>query len=194
MPRIGRRPGPNVTRPAILEAAQRAFAERGYEGTSVRAIAAEVGVDPAVVLHFFGSKDGLFQAAVGWPFDPDLIAVRVAAADAKDLGGNMARIFFGLWDEPTTRAPLLAVLRSAMTHEASATLLREFLSHQVFPRAAKLSGQDQSALGVNLASAHLIGIAVLRYALRVEPLASASIETIVAWITPALNHYLVADD
>jgi AcrR family transcriptional regulator len=194
MPRTGRRPGPNVTRPAILEAAQRAFAERGYEATSVRAIAGEVGVDPAVVLHFFGSKDGLFQAAVGWPFDPDLIAARAAAADPKDLGGNMARIFFELWDQPPTQGPLLAVLRSAMTHEASATLLREFLSHQVFPRAARLTGQDKSALGVNLASSHLIGIAVLRYALRVEPLASASIETMLTWITPALNHYLSTED
>src|SRR5436309_7394484 len=79
MARTGRRPGPSTTRATILEAARRRFADRGYDATSIRAIAAGAGVDPGVVMHFFGSKDALFQAAVGWPFDPARPAAQIAA-------------------------------------------------------------------------------------------------------------------
>src|SRR5919202_2219610 len=126
MGRTGRRPGPSTTRGAILDAARRRFADAGYDGASIRAIAADAGVDPAVVLHFFGSKDGLFRAAVGWPFDPEVIAARVAADGPGGLGPRIARVFLGFWEDPRTRAPLLALLRSAMAHDPAARLLRDF--------------------------------------------------------------------
>src|SRR5438874_8196984 len=134
MARTGRRPGPSTTRAAILEAARRGFADRGYGATSIRAIAAEAGVDPGLVIRFFGSKDALFQAAVGWPFDPARLAAQIAAPGPEGIGARIAGAFLGSWDDPTTRASLAGVLRSAMTHDASAALLREFVVHQLFAR------------------------------------------------------------
>ena len=97
MPRTGRRRGPTTTRAVILEVAARRFAEAGYDATSLRAIASEAGVDPAVVVHFFGSKQGLFQAAVGWPFDPSDVLADVTGQGAEPLAAGLARTFLGFW-------------------------------------------------------------------------------------------------
>lgn len=190
MARTGRRPGASTTRAALLQAARRRFAEGGYEGTSLRAIAADASVDPAVALHFFGSKEGLFRAAVGWPFDPALVAAQLAEVDADDLGPSLARLFLGFWDDPEIGASLSALLRSAMTHEASAALLRAFVGEQLFGRFGHLVGGPEPTLRLELAAGHMIGVAVLRYVLRVEPIASASTEELVGWLSPALSRYL----
>jgi AcrR family transcriptional regulator len=190
MPRTGRRPGPGSTRGAILAAARRRFAAAGYDAASLRAIAAEAGVDPAVVAHFFGSKEGLFRAAVGWPFDPARAAAALAGPGPGGLPERLARVFLGFWEAPGTRAPLLALLRSAMTHEATAGLLREFAVRHLFAHVAGRLEGPRAELRVDLAAAHLIGVAVLRYALRVEPIASAGVDELVAWLTPALAHHL----
>jgi AcrR family transcriptional regulator len=189
MARTGRRPGPSTTRAAILSAARRRFADEGYNATSLRAIAADAGVDPGVVLHFFGSKDDLFQAAVGWPFDPARLAPRFIGPDAHVTGARVARTFLDLWDDPATRASLEAVLRSAMSHPESARLLREFVVHELFARlVSHLDGAD-AGLRANLAAAQLIGVAILRYIVRIEPLASASTDTLVTWLAPTLDRY-----
>jgi AcrR family transcriptional regulator len=190
MARTGRRPGSTSTRTAILDVARRRFADAGYDATSLRAIAAEVGVDPAVVVHFFGSKDGLFRAAVGWPFDPAQLASEIGAPAPTPLGERMARTFLGFWDDPATRSSLLALLRSAMTREESAAILREFAVRQLFSQVTRLVDGQQAELRVNLAAAQLIGVAVLRHALRVEPIASADQDELVAWLAPALEHFL----
>lgn len=187
MPRTGRRPGPNTTRFAILQAARTRFAAAGYDATSLRAIAADAGVDVGVLLHFFGSKDGLFRAAVGWPFDPALAEQQVLpAATPEALGVRLARTFFSYWEDPTTGPALAALLRSAMTNPQARALLREFVVQQMFRRVAGLFGAE---LGVELAAAQLVGIAVLRHILKVEPISSASVEELVAWVGPALEQY-----
>ncbi len=190
MARTGRRRGPSTTRAAIVAAAARRFAEAGYDATSIRAIAADAGVDPAVIVHFFGSKDGLFQAAVGWPFDPSGALAEITVQGSEPIAVRLARAFIGFWEDATTRASLLAVLRSAMTHAGSAALLREFVVTRLFAQVSGLLDEPDAQLRVNLAAAHLIGVAVLRYVLRVEPIASASPEDLVGWLTPALTHYL----
>ena len=190
MARTGRRPGPSTTRAALLEAARRGFAEGGYEATSIRAIAAAAGVDPAVALHFFGSKEGLFRAAVGWPFDPAPVAERLAAVPREELGAALARTFLGFWDDPATGEVLSAILRSAATHEPSAALLRQFVGDQLFGRVAGLLEGADAPLRVNLAAAQLLGVALLRHVLRLEPIASASTEELVQWLGPALGRYL----
>lgn len=190
MARTGRRPGPSITRGAILEAARRRFADAGYEATSIRAIAADARVDPAVVLHFFRSKEELFRAVVGWPFDPSAVRARIADPGPDGIGARFVRVFLGFWEDPTTRASLLALLRSAMTHDASAALLRDFVVREGFAPLTGLIGEPHAELRVNLAAAHLIGVAVLRYILKVEPIASVSADVLVNWLTPALNHYL----
>jgi AcrR family transcriptional regulator len=188
--RTGRRPGPGSSRGAVLDAARRCFAQAGYDGASIRAIAAQAGVDPAVVLHFFGSKHGLFTAAVGWPFEPALIAEQVAAGGPHGLAGRLARVFLSFWEEPRTRGPLLALLRSAMTHEPSARLLREFVVREVFASIAALVSGPDAQLRLELAAAHLVGVAVLRYALAVEPLASADVDDLVRQLSHSLAPYL----
>ena len=169
MVRTGRRPRPSTSRGAILDAARRWFAQAGYDGASIRAIATDAGVDPSVVLHFFGSKDGLFTAAVGWPFDPAMLTTQLAADGPHGLAARLARVFLGYWEDPQTRAPLLALLRSAMTHEPSATLLREFVVREMFAPIAGLVDGPHARLRLELAAAHLVGVAVLRYALPSSP-------------------------
>lgn len=190
MSRTGRRPGPSTTREAILEIARRRFAEAGFDATSMRAIAAEAGVDPAVVAHFFASKDGLFRAAVGWPFDPDRVGAELTGPGPEGIAARITRTFLSSWEDPATGPALLAMLRSAMSHETSAALLREFAVRQLFAQVIRLVRGPQAELRVNLAAAQLIGVAVLRYGLRVEPIASASVDDLVARLTPELARYL----
>lgn len=188
----GRRPGPSRTRDALIEAARRRFAETGYAGTSLRAIAGEAGVDPALVTHFFGSKENLFREVLGWPFDPAVAAERIAGASAEPgrLGERLARFFLETWDAPTTGPSLLAVLRGALSHHESARLLREFLWQQMFSQLARRLENPPDPFQVQLAASHLIGIAVLRYGLELEPIASASIDSLVEQVAPTLDGYL----
>jgi AcrR family transcriptional regulator len=191
--RTGRRPGTSTTRAAILEIARRRFSDSGYDVTSMRAIAAEAGVDPSVVVHFFGSKDGLFRAAVGWPFDPAGLASEVEERGRGNLGEGLARTFLGYWDDPRTGPPLLALLRSATSHETSATLLREFLGRALFSQVASVLGRPPEPLQVELAAGQLVGVAVLRYGLRMEPIASATTDELVARLAPVLDQHLGVD-
>jgi AcrR family transcriptional regulator len=190
MARTGRRPGPSTSRDAILGAARRRFAEAGYDATTLRAVAADAGVDPAVVVHFFGSKEGLFRAAVGWPFDPSAVVARLVAGGPEDLAARAAGAFLGVWEDPATQAPLLALLRSAMTHEGSAALLREFAVRRLVGQVAGVLEGPEAELRVELAVAQLLGVALLRHALRVEPLASARVDELVELLAPALGRYL----
>lgn len=192
MPRTGRRPGPSTTRAAILQAARRRFAAAGYDATSLRAIASDAGVDPGVLLHFFGSKEGLFRAVVGWPFDPARVEPELIRPGREGVGARLARTFFGYWEDPTTGAALSALMRSAMSHAESSALLREFVAHELFARLAGLVDGLDAKLRVELAAGHLVGVALLRYILRVEPIASAGVEELVTWLEPALDGYLRA--
>lgn len=156
----------------------------------MRAIAAEAAVDPSVVVHFFGSKDGLFTAAVGWPFDPSAVASRVADAGPKGIGARLATAFLTAWEDPLWGPSLLAMLRSAMSHDTSATLLRQYVTDQLFTQVTSLVRLPDAEVRVNLAAAHLVGVAVLRYALVIEPIASMRADELVVRLTPALTHYL----
>lgn len=185
----GRRPGNPETRAALLRAARRRFAEDGYDRTSLRRIAADVGVDPALVLHFFGSKEALFRAVIQWPFDPDELVARLAAPGPDSLGERLCRAFLRFWEDPATGEPLRAIFRGAVSHEEAAKLIREFLTELVYPRVLPLAGEG-GELAVDLVIAQLLGIAVLRHILRVEPVASADLDDLVAHLAPTLDAYL----
>src|SRR5215217_2934743 len=114
-PRTGRRPGESSTRAEILDAARRMFAEHGYEGATMRGIAAEAGVDAALVVHFFGSKAGLLEAAVEWPFDPEVVMPKLLVDGRHHVGRRLAELFVRTWDEEGTRNPILTLLRAAST-------------------------------------------------------------------------------
>src|SRR5436309_6123236 len=119
-PRTGRRPGASSTRQRILDAAAKLFAERGYEGAAMRGIAAEAGVDAALVVHFFGSKAGLLSEAVKWPYDPEVEMPELLADGRRHVGGNLVRFFLEVWDEGGSRHPSLTLLRAATTEPQAA--------------------------------------------------------------------------
>ncbi|WP_369140693.1 TetR/AcrR family transcriptional regulator [Modestobacter versicolor] len=175
----------------MLAAARAAFAERGYDGASIRVIATAAGVDPALVHHYFGSKDKLFLAAVEAPADPAELLPEVLAGGTADLGANVVRLLLRVWDGPT-RAAGLALLRSAVSNEWAARLLREFLVSQVLRRVVgtlDLPPEEAQARG-SLVASQLIGLVMGRYVLQVEPLASATADQLAASVGPTVQRYL----
>ena len=176
-----------------MATARRMFAEGGYDKTSLRDIAAAAAVDPALIRHYFGSKAELFRATVGWPFDPALFSGRILDDGPAGLAERLTRAIFELWEQPDTRAPLLAILRGAATHEESAALVRQFIEQRLYPQiATALTGAD-AALRVDLAMGQLLGIAYLRHILRIEPIASQSTEELIARAVPAVRVHLGED-
>ena len=189
-PRTGRRAGASGTREAILEAARRLFAERGYDGASLRAIGAEAGVDAALVVHFFGTKAKLLTASVRWPFDPDVELERVVAAGRSHLGEGLARLFVDTWDLLGERNPIITLLRSATTEPAAAALMREFMDRRLMTPLLARVGSDRPDLRGDLVIAQLLGLGVTRYVLRLQPLADAPADVVVAAVGPTLQRYL----
>ena len=189
MARTGRRPGTGGTRERILAAARSDFARDGYEGTTIRGIAARAKVDPALVMHYFNSKDGVFRAAVHFPVDPAEFIPRLVAPGLDGLGERLVRFFVDTWDSPAG-SPLLGLIRSVVGNEDAAALLREFVTQEVLGRLARALALDQPQLRATLVASQLIGLAMIRYVVRVEPLASASATELVAWVGPTLQRYL----
>ncbi|MFC8239200.1 TetR family transcriptional regulator [Streptomyces sp. NPDC056661] len=181
--------GPGA-RERILEAARTEFAERGYDKTSIRGIAKRAAVDAALVHHYFGTKDEVFAAAIEVSFEPALVIPAVLAGGTDGLGERLARYFIGVWENPATRAPLLAIMRSALTHEAAAKVLRGFVLRRLLERVAETLDVPDPTFRAELAASHMIGIAMLRYVIKAEPLASAEPEKIVAMVAPTLQRYL----
>lgn len=188
--RTGRRPGDSGTREAILDAARESFGTAGYAGTTIRGIAQAAGVDPALVHRFFGSKDSLFAASLDLPVDPSVLLPALVAEGPDDLGERVVRTFLTIWDGTPGQGPMLALLRSAVSDEAAAAVLRDFLMRAVFGPLAQAAGADQPELRASLAAAQMAGLAVARYVVRLEPLASIPPETLAKTIGPALDRYL----
>ncbi|MEV6423885.1 TetR family transcriptional regulator [Streptomyces sp. NPDC051662] len=174
----------------ILDAARTEFAERGYDKTSIRGIAKAAGVDPALVHHYFGTKDEVFAAAIEVSFEPALVLPTLLADGTDGIGERLARFFIGVWENPVTRAPLLAIIRSALTHEAAAKVLRTFVLRRLLERIAEELDVPDPTFRAELAASHMIGIALLRYVIKAEPLASADIEEIITMVAPTLQRYL----
>lgn len=192
MVRTGRRPGESGTREAILDAARRTFADRGYEAATIRDIATRAGVDPALVYHFYGSKERLFTAAMELPFRPSEIIPALLADGPDGLGERILRMFLSVWDQPGA-SPFVALLRSAASNEGAAAMLREFISREVIGRVARSLGVPHAELRASLVGSQISGLAMIRYVLRVEPLASADHDTVVASVAPTLQRYLTGD-
>jgi AcrR family transcriptional regulator len=190
MSRTGRRPGTPDTRDAILTVARRRFATRGYEATSLRGIATEARVDPALVIHYFGSKEGLFVAAAGLPAEFLVLLGGLAALPPGDFAQALVRTYLRVVDSDPSRSAILALVRSAVSNETAATMLREFLTSALLTVIAGQAGREDAQLRASLVAAQLIGIAMLRHVLRVEPLAKATHDEIAALVTPAIERYL----
>ncbi|MEV8350180.1 TetR family transcriptional regulator [Streptomyces niveus] len=181
--------GPGA-RERILKAARTEFAERGYDKTSVRGIAKVAGVDPALVHHYFGTKEKVFGAAIEVSFEPALVIPTLLTGGTDGIGERLARYFIGVWENPVSRAPLLAIVRSALTNDAAAAMLRKFVLRRLLERIAVELDVPDPTLRAELAASHMIGIALLRYVIKAEPLASVETEEIVRLVAPTLQRYL----
>ncbi|MER8029188.1 TetR family transcriptional regulator [Streptomyces bauhiniae] len=182
------------TRDRILGAAREEFSERGYEKTSVRGIAKAAGVDSALVHHYFGTKEQVFEAAVSVAFAPALAAPDALAEGPLDsVGERLTRFVLGVWENPATRTPLLAIVRSAVNNDTAAAVFRRLIAAQVLRRIAGRLDVPDAELRVELAAAQLVGTAMLRYVIKVEPLASADLEWIVARLAPVVQGHLTGE-
>ena len=188
----GRRPGAPDTRAEILASARSLFATRGFKSTSVRAIAADAGVDPALVHHYFGTKDDLFVAALQLPVDPRVVLAPVFEGGVEGAGERLLHIFLSVWDDENARLPLLGLVRGAVDPQG-ARLLRDGLFGVVLGPVGTALGLDRPRERVAFLASQMVGLVMLRYVLEVEPLASMDPDLLVATYAPTLQRYLDGD-
>lgn len=195
--RTGRRPGHSGAKEHILAAAREQFATNGYEGASIRAIASAAEVDPALVHHYFGTKEKLFVAVVAPPADPDELIPQVVTGDVDHLGERVVRMFLTVLESPATGPGFRALLRGALANDLSARLLREFFTRQVVRRlTAALDGVVPAAempARAGLVASQIFGMVLMRYLIGLEPMASMSHEEVVAALAPTVQRYLTGD-
>ena len=194
----GRRPGGEDTRAAIIAAARAEFAQRGYDGTSLRGVAREAGVDPKLVHHYFDGKSELFAEVLAFPADPSEIIERVVSVPREELGETLVRVFLSVWDTPTGRQRFAAMFAAAAANEEHARMVREFVGREIFVRLIERLDEPGPAAGPSgsvelraaLGAAQLIGMGVLRYVVGLPALADASVEDLVAALAPSLQAHL----
>jgi AcrR family transcriptional regulator len=173
----------NQTRSDILSAARRRFGAEGYDRTTLRAVAADVGVDAALVIRYFGNKQELFAAAADFTIElPDLSNV-----DPDDVAGILLPRFFAVWEEDET---FLALLRAAMTSQVAADALRRVFALQVAPKLITAT-PDNPVQRIGLMGAFVIGLAITRYVLVNPPIANLSREELSRWAAPVIRQLLV---
>jgi AcrR family transcriptional regulator len=193
MRKTGRRPGETATREAILGVATRHFGVRGYDGTTIRGIAADADVDPALVMHFFGSKTELFVAAVQWPFDPAGEIPKVIGEGRDGAGRRLVELFVSTWDAEDKRNTIVALLRAAMNQEPAARQLRDFVALELLAPLLAALGVDRVDLRANLLASQLLGLGITRYVLAFEPIASLDPEAVVDLLAPSVQASLTGD-
>jgi AcrR family transcriptional regulator len=171
------------TRADILAAARARFGSDGYERTTLRAVAADVGVDPALVIRYFGSKQDLFAAAADFTLElPDLTKI-----DPDRVAEALLPRFFAVWEDDTT---FLALLRAAMTSPTAADTMRSVFARQVAPTLAAVT-PDHPAQRAGLMGAFIIGLATTRYVLANPAVADLDHDQLIAWAGPVIRHLLV---
>jgi len=222
MARTGRRPGDSDTGAEILEAARRQFTDNGYTGATIRGIAADAGVDPALVHHYFGSKSDLFVAALDIPVNPASILAGLVDEGTDGLGERIVRTMLTVWDAADVN-PVLMVVRSLAEGGRTAELLREFVTHNVmWPLATAIDvqgegerqraggrgpqgegegerqraggrGSGDAQLRATLAASQFVGLLMVRYVAAIEPLASLPADEVARIVGPNVQRYLVGE-
>ena len=191
-PSRGRRSGAPDTRAEVLAAARTSFAEKGFRGTTIRAVAASAGVDPALVHHYFGTKDDLFLAALEMPVDPRELLAPIVAQGSDGAGERLVRTLLSVWDDPEHQVRLLGVVRSVLS-EDGATLLKDgFIPVVVGPALAQL-GTDRPDVRVPLVASQVVGLIVTRYLIALPPMADMPAEDVVGRVGPVIQYYLTGD-
>ncbi|WP_181407580.1 TetR/AcrR family transcriptional regulator [Nocardioides sambongensis] len=193
----GRRPGSPDTRALILDAARERFAAGGFAGTTVRAVAAHAGVDPALVHHYFGSKDELFVASLALPIDPRaVLAERLAAlpaeAGSESPGARLLQAILSVWDDPALQAGLVAAVRRFL-EPGGETLVRAGFVPVVLVPLGELLGVQEPAVRMPLVATQVFGLLIGRYLVALEPVASMPAEEVVATFAPVLDRCLLGE-
>ncbi|WP_181725361.1 TetR/AcrR family transcriptional regulator [Nocardia gipuzkoensis] len=192
--RTGRRPGQSGAREAILAAARARFADVGFDKTSVRAVATDAGVDPALVHHYFGTKQQLFAAVVELPVDPEATLRIIEAAPLDELGETIIRAVVGVWDSPAGPG-VVALVRSILAGTDDPSLARTFVLEVVLERVRLriATPEDDGRVRVALVASQMMGVLVGRKIIGVEPLASMPAAALAAAVGPTLQRYLTGD-
>jgi len=185
----GRRPGAPNTRAEILGAARAAFAEKGFAGTTIRAVAAAAGVDAALVHHYFGTKDDLFLAAMELPVDPRATMAPALAGGVDGAGERLLRAFLSLWDDPEVGPALVGIVRSTLQPGGERLLTQGFVPVVLMPVGQAL-GIDRPDLRMPLVISHIAGLILTRYVIGLEPIASMPADAVVATYAPVVQHFL----
>ena len=177
---------PEASKTAILNAARERFAAEGYERTTIRAIASDAKIDPAMVMRYFVNKEKLFAAAASF----DLALPDLAALPRERMGAALVEHFFDVWERDDT---FLVLLRAAATNDAAAKRVRSVLSRQVAPGVAAVSGEQPpgAAVRAGLVASQILGMALCRYVLRLPPLLGMTRSEIAEWLGPTLQRYIV---
>jgi len=174
----------------VLDAARAAYARRGYLNTTLKGVAAAAGVAPDVVRRYYDNREQLFVAAMRLPFDPAMSIAQLMAPGVDGLGERLVRVTLRMLDDPETRDQLAEMVRDGAGASKATASIREFLEAEVVDRAAQLLGVPDARMRVTLATSYLLGIAATRYVLRLEPIASATEDEIVALVAPAVQKAL----
>jgi len=190
--RRGRRPGPDSARTAVLDAARSLFAEVGFERATIRAIAARADVDPALVHHFFGTKDALLRATLVLPFDPEAV-FSILDEHPGDEGRALVARVLQLWGQPQVREQFTALLRAAVSREAAKVALRELLTRELVRRLAGRVRVENAPLRAGLVASQLAGLGLTRFVVGIEPITAASDAQLVAAVGPTIQRYLTGD-
>lgn len=189
----GRRAGPTRTRQDILDAARMMFAADGYDAVSLRAIARQAGVDPALVHHFFNGKSDLFAAAMQLPVDAEPFIAALLAGERATLGTRLVLGLVELWDRPDGFQGFLALVRGAVTHADAARMLREFVTREILGPIAAGAAPDSPGTRAALAGTQIVGLALARKIVCIEPIASADPGWLGATIGPTIQRYLTGE-
>jgi len=187
--RSGRRSGDSGTREAILEAARAQFISTGFRGTTIRSVAKSAGVDPALVLHFFGTKEALFAAAVRPPTDPASLLRGALERAPESAGTALVGFLLDSWDSEDTNRMMLAIMRSAMREEVAAKMVREQIVNAI-AQALEARGIDRPEYRAALVATQIAGIALGRYVVRLRALVEADRDEMLAAFGPTIQRYL----
>lgn len=188
--KTGRRPGKTNSRDVILEAARARFAAHGFDGATLRAIAADAGADPALIRHYFGDKEGLFAATLALPAGLTHAVVAAFEAGRPSLGERVARQYLAVWEDPTSGPSMIALTRTAFGHEQAMNRFRDFLLKTAGEELVPHISDDRPMLRLNLAMGQLLSVALSRHIIQLPAAVDATVEEIVAAIGPVIDRLL----
>ncbi|MEU4016946.1 TetR family transcriptional regulator [Microbacterium sp. NPDC028030] len=188
--RRGRPKGVSDSRERIIAAAVDEFGEQGYDGSTIRSIAARAGVDSALVHHYFGTKADLFAEAVGIPLRPDIDVPAIVAGPRDEVGERLVRYVLEAFEQPEVRRRGVMLLRTALGSRLTTPLLAGFLSRELIGRIARSLGTEDADLRASLVASQIAGMLIARYLLRLPALAAAPVDELVGRVGPTVQRYL----